>query len=366
MDENNFDETSTLHEMGFAEWRLRNKYWTIYIVPLVVLLLMIYGTWAYCHKLCYERVYRDFGHKATAIGLICTCCVLDALIIAIWVLIVSCGPGHQPGVAPHLLVDSADLENTTVAPNCYQSDPHGYPVWCSNCQSLKVGRTKHSSHQGHCVPRFDHYCVWLGAVIGFKNYRLFVQFVFYFAVLLMIVWITISVYIRDIRQYHARLNANLIVLLIISGIGWLMTSGLFVSYIYYMSQNLTSIEVIDLKKRKRTPELSMQRLYCYYNSDDHYRYVVKLDNDFKGSVYKKHWLKNIKEFMGSNPMLWFIPLPQYWHESPLANGERDVNTIVSPYQEEVGPHTIDYIKKRIESGEYIHKFKEPGREKTHL
>lgn len=343
----------------FADWRVRNRFWTAYIVPLGILGVIGYGTWAYAQKLCYNRIYKELGHRSTCIGLICICCVLDVLLIIIWAETLLVGPGKLPRVPPYLLVDvgSGD-QDTTMAPQTYISDPNGYPVWCSNCQGLKTGRTRHSSRNGYCVPRFDHYCLWIGSAIGYSNYRLFLLFAFYFAVLLIIVWITICCYIREIvTVHHHRLNGNLAALLVITGIGWILTWGLFGSYVYYMSQNMTSIEVIEHKKRKKTPELAMQRFVCHYDPDTDLRYVVKIDNDYKyGSLYKKRGIfANISEFMGKNWLLWPIPLPSArLYGTP--DKTRFENDLTSPYSETFGPYALEYIQEKIQSGDYIHSF----------
>lgn len=187
--------------------RIRRRSWFRFILPIIVLGLLCYGTWAYCHKLCYEQVDKRLRQKSVSVGLICAVCFLDVVVIFIWLqIVILVGPGTQPHVAPFLILPIASEEKTSntsqntsveydavVPPKCYQSDPHGYPIWCSECQSLKMERTHHSSELGHCIPRFDHYCMWIGTVIGRDNYRLFVQFAAYFSTLLLIMWVSICV-----------------------------------------------------------------------------------------------------------------------------------------------------------------------------
>nr|CAO98821.1 palmitoyltransferase [Nakaseomyces delphensis] len=345
--------------MAFVDWRVRNRYWTAYIVPLIVLGIIGYGTWAYAHKLCYNQIYRELGHRSTCIGLICICCILDVLLIIIWCETVMVGPGKLPRVPPYMIIEAGSTQDTTIAPQTYVSDPNGYPVWCSSCRSLKVGRTRHSSRNGYCVPRFDHYCLWIGGAVGYSNYRLFLLFTFYFAVLLTIVWITICCYIREIvTVHHRRLNGNLVALLVITGIGWILTWGLFVSYVYYMSQNMTSIEVMEYKKRKKTPELAMQRFVCHYDPETELRYVVKIGNEYKqGSLYKKRGVfANIAEFMGGNWPLWLVPLPRTTSYGKKEGRGRLEATLTSPYSETFGPYALEYIQMKIASGDYIHAF----------
>ena len=237
--------------------RLKRKSWFRFVVPIIVLGLLCYGTWAYCHKLCYEQVDKKLHHRSVAVGLICVVCFLDIVVIFIWFqMVLWIGPGIQPQVAPFLIVPvtskeltSDDSQNASVEydavipPKCYQSDPNGYPIWCSPCQSLKMERSHHSSELGHCIPRFDHYCVWIGTIIGRDNYRPFVQFTGYFSSLLLIMWVSICVFIRNITQHHhnhnSPLNANVFLTLAFAIFGWLFTTSMLASNIFYMCQNKT-------------------------------------------------------------------------------------------------------------------------------
>ena len=47
---------------------------------------------------------------------------------------------------------------------------------CTTCQLVKPWGAKHCSVTNRCVHRFDHYCPWMGNVIGKKNHRDFVAF----------------------------------------------------------------------------------------------------------------------------------------------------------------------------------------------
>lgn len=45
---------------------------------------------------------------------------------------------------------------------------------CETCLLMRPARAKH--HGGHCIAYFDHYCVWMGNVIGLFNMRYFLLF----------------------------------------------------------------------------------------------------------------------------------------------------------------------------------------------
>eukprot|EP00759_Apiculatamorpha_spiralis_P049414 PhF_6_TR44247/c1_g1_i3/m.68066/K20032/ZDHHC13_17, HIP14; palmitoyltransferase ZDHHC13/17 len=54
-----------------------------------------------------------------------------------------------------------------------QLDKHDF---CGTCMIRKPHRSKHCSVTGHCVYRFDHYCVWTGNAVGAGSHRFFMAF----------------------------------------------------------------------------------------------------------------------------------------------------------------------------------------------
>ncbi|EHN02863.1 Pfa5p [Saccharomyces cerevisiae x Saccharomyces kudriavzevii VIN7] len=366
--------------------RLKRRSWFRFVLPTVVLGLLCYCTWAYCHKLCYQQIDGQFGHRSVAIGLICVVCFLDVVVIFIWLqMVVWIGPGKQPLVAPFLILPVASKEETNdggsqstsaeydavIPPKCYQSDPHGYPIWCSPCQSLKTERTHHSSELGHCVPRFDHYCMWAGTVIGRDNYRLFVQFVAYFSILLLIMWASICVYTKEITQRHhsqgPRINVNVMLTLAFAILGWLLTTSTLGSAIFYMSQNKTSLEAIMDSKRKK---FGTRKIFSYYSESNKLRFVVEFDrSEFHAFWSKKTILANVKDFMGPNMLMWLIPLGKPFIlssktdevDNSLPSGRRVTLTeILGPYEELYSDYTIQAIEDKIAKGNYLTTFRAFG------
>jgi len=62
----------------------------------------------------------------------------------------------------------------------YDTNPYDGVLYVArDCRTLKfrkVPRSKYDRMTGKCVPKFDHYCVWLNNTVGEENYRFFLLF----------------------------------------------------------------------------------------------------------------------------------------------------------------------------------------------
>lgn len=50
---------------------------------------------------------------------------------------------------------------------------------CARCHEVKPERAHHCAVAGVCVLKMDHFCPWVGNTVGYRNYKFFLQFVFY-------------------------------------------------------------------------------------------------------------------------------------------------------------------------------------------
>ncbi|CUS23779.1 LAQU0S11e04104g1_1 [Lachancea quebecensis] len=351
--------------------RLEQHLWFRCIAPIIVLGLLTYATWSFCHQLCYNAIYRKFGQRSVAIGLMVGEIILVLFLIFIWFQMVLIGPGRQPKLLPYKIMpeDESDTDGeakegsqgtrqSTNPPRIYQCDPQGYPIWCTSCQSIKANRTHHSSTLGYCIPRFDHYCFWIGTVVGRKNYRLFVQFAFYFWAFAIFVIVSTASFLPRIirsRPHIPRVNPNILITLGLCGMATLMVGPLFLAHTYYMMVNRTSLEIIATKRRSRATNTWL----CCYNPVDGLRYVF----EFKALEVQDFWnkrniLTNLKEFLGNNYLMWFVPFGtniKYSHPK-----SSDVADVLGPYQELCGKRLYDELQHRIETGNYVAAFKAFG------
>ena len=57
--------------------------------------------------------------------------------------------------------------------------------FCKNCEKFKPDRSHHCRQCSRCVLKMDHHCNWILSCVGFRNYRYFLQFIFYSELLLI-------------------------------------------------------------------------------------------------------------------------------------------------------------------------------------
>jgi palmitoyltransferase len=254
-------------------------------IPLIITGLIVYGSWVYSYYICWLPDH----HRSISVGLIVGNVLWIVLAYSIWAQIVISGPGIQR-------VITYDDFNGDVPP-IFQCDPTGQPLWCSNCQSIKEDKSHHSSRIGRCISRFDHYCTFMGVIIGKDNYKLFIHFIIAFWCYLIYLLISMIVLVP---KDHA-VNANVIVALIISGFWLLMLSGLIMEHMGYIYWNKTTIDVLENRRNKRQGITEDRHYSVLYNNE---RHVVSIPSN----VYR-HWDRGFKnnwtEVMGAD---WWIPV----------------------------------------------------------
>lgn len=147
--------------------------------------------------------------------------------------------------------DSPGLENF-YSKKVFVCAPDGRPKWCHECQCWKPDRTHHCSDVGRCVQKMDHYCPWVGGVVGENSFKFFIQFVFYAALYCVFNVVVMAVYLARKLEGTLELEVHFIVLLALSGFFGLFTIGMFGSSLQFALYNLTTIENLSNKRRPWT------------------------------------------------------------------------------------------------------------------
>lgn len=129
-------------------------------------------------------------------------------------------------------------------------NPDGRPPFCSECYNWKPDRAHHCSELNRCVAKMDHLCPWVGGVVGETSYKYFVQFTFYAAIFCTEVLTVVAYYFAQRRRSDTNfLNAHWVVMIAVSGLFLLFSSGMFMSSCQFALLNVTTIENLNRKTK---------------------------------------------------------------------------------------------------------------------
>ncbi|CUM46179.1 Palmitoyltransferase PFA5 [Debaryomyces fabryi] len=225
--------------------------WAKKIIPICVISGLGYIDFACFYSLGYQEIYKYHSH-GVAISLWVILAWCEICVIVYWILLLIEGPGRSPRVRPFNLYNSEDTSDLTPVPDYFFCDESGYPYWCSQCQSIKLPRTLHLKDKNFCVLKFDHYCVWVGTVIGQKNYKYFLKFVIWFLMFFIVALIYLLRYTK-LNYYRGTqdIDHNYIVLYILSGFWILILLALLIVHLHYVVYNMTTVDDININKLKR-------------------------------------------------------------------------------------------------------------------
>lgn len=302
-------------------------------LPAVVLALSGYTVYVYCYVYSWKEVVA-FHSRSKGIAFIAVFSVLSALVVVTWLQILLVGPGRvapipQMEFAEHPARPMQGPQDSVQAafdalPNVFECTPLGYAPWCSTCQSVKPSRVHHSAELGRCVPKMDHLCNWVGSIIGMCNYKAFIQFVFYFMVLLLFVIITLSVYAQSYYRRDDTNSAHLSIVYGLAGLWVCMLAGFFGVHVRYILLNISTIE--HLKHNSGD--------FPIFNFKDSngMRVVSRLRRNDPWP-YDVGKYENWKQVMGPTPFHWLLPLP--------------VNSQIPSYVLKTGSYSSDFNPKLL-------------------
>ncbi|CAI2348084.1 unnamed protein product [Caenorhabditis sp. 36 PRJEB53466] len=179
--------------------------------------------------------------------------------------------------------------------------------FCDKCCCIKPDRSHHCSMCEQCVLKFDHHCPWVNNCVNFGNYKYFILFLAYGFIFCLWIGATTlpsfidfwrheydinkkqyesidSVLFRLLSQIHDVLNGRfpLVFLLFLSCMFSLSLSFLFFYHLYLTSKNRTTVESF------RAP---------------------MIDGKYAKDAFNHGIRANYREIFGSNPWLWFLPVP---------------------------------------------------------
>lgn len=335
------------------------------VLPLFLLGFLGYGIFAFSYVYAYHEIYK-FHSQSVAIGLIAISAFFGLLVLLDWIQLLIIGPGRITGLQSYKLAKNHETFDSAVEPpDAFICDPYGHPFWCSSCQSIKPDRVHHSAELGYCVDKMDHMCNWLGAVIGRENYRYFVLVQIHFLAIIIIVFSSVPIHIRDIfrRPDPSSHRAHCIVLLSIAGVWALLLIPFLINHIKYTLTNTTTLEFMKFnKKGSEQPIFNVVLPYEISSTlgipdlkpNESVRIVSRMRlNDPRPYDRGRKW-DNWTETMGKNPILWFLPIPTKRGFNKLLHYNSyipDSNVYYSPSKIFHNPKLVSLFIERFKNGD---------------
>ncbi|KAK3050702.1 Palmitoyltransferase pfa5 [Extremus antarcticus] len=231
--------------------------WTARVVPIFLALIVAYASYVITGPLAIQFLLNppDGVPKRTALGLAfpIAYCFLLIPVAATWLrllLVVWLHPGYTSLGAQR---DEADLEPAPGLEefwrlDVFACDSRGFPIWCPHCNNWKPDRTHHNQDVGRCTLKMDHFCPWVGGVVGERSYKFFVQFNFYSFLLSGYVLAVLAYFVAEGKESND-LKVHWLVALGLAGFFVFFTIGMVANSLWMAFRNVTTIENIDAYSR---------------------------------------------------------------------------------------------------------------------
>ncbi|XXH05918.1 DNA-directed DNA polymerase eta rad30 [Hypoxylon texense] len=145
---------------------------------------------------------------------------------------------------PDLDPDSPGLEQFYTK-DVFICENDGRPRWCSECLNWKADRVHHSSEINRCVYRMDHYCPWVGGMIGENSFKYFVQFTTYTACYCGLVLGATASSLRKQVSEGSSLDAHFIAAIALAAFFGLFTFLMSFTSMRYIFFNMTNVDALS-------------------------------------------------------------------------------------------------------------------------
>lgn len=116
---------------------------------------------------------------------------------------------------------------------------------CKICLVFKPPRSHHCSDCDTCILKMDHHCFFINTCIGFSNYKFFVLFLFFNAVLDILCIVIVAIQIFEVQDV---VFGSYVVALALFFIELLICFPLFLFHCLLISRNETTIESIYINQ----------------------------------------------------------------------------------------------------------------------
>ncbi|KAF2464265.1 zf-DHHC-domain-containing protein [Lindgomyces ingoldianus] len=337
------DKMSSLSERGQSKFEATANRIMAVLMPLVQAGAAGYATYVVVVLICIKYLLSPSSdlqdadiepRRRTAIALLVIYFILMAVMAITFLRLIQViwsNPGYVPFADP-------DPEKGTVSTkdfdrlDAYISDYEGNPLWCRTCNNWKPDRTHHSSALGRCVRRMDHFCPYAGGIISETSHKFFTQFLLYGALYTGYVMILMAVFLAERNHKLHSTPATWIVALALAALFFLFSFGMFLTTVYNLAKNFTTIEAAnrpyqtyniallgEIRRVSDRPSASNSAILST-NQRSQTRCYIVLQTRPGENPWDLGVLDNIKSIMGTSVIDWFIPLKM----SPCTSHTGDV------------------------------------------
>ncbi|KAI1140768.1 zf-DHHC-domain-containing protein [Hypoxylon sp. FL0543] len=255
--------------------------WTTRSIPLLLVAAVSYATYAVVGRVCSTYLINERGEVGAAIAILILYFLLLLLMVATYlrtILTVLLDPGVVPlgPLAVERRKIAKDNQKRGRHANDLESQPYdggpdsnpdspglelfytkdifvcendGRPKWCSECCNWKPDRAHHSSEINRCVYRMDHYCPWVGGMIGENSFKFFVQFTTYTACYCGVVLGAAASSLRKQISEGASLDTHFIPAVVLGAFFGLFTFLMTVTSLRYVFLNMTNVDALGARSK---------------------------------------------------------------------------------------------------------------------
>lgn len=238
---------------------------TARVIPGFLFLVVVYVSYVVVGPLSIEYlIHAPQGvpsRLAAGIAISVAWFVLLLPVAVTWIrlcLVVMLDPGYIPQTDHDWPSDGPpppgleDFYNRDV----FVCDSKGLPIWCHSCHNWKPDRAHHNQDVGRCTLKMDHFCPWVGGVVGERSFKFFIQFLTYSFFLATYGMIVLAYFVHEGRsKVQNIIKVQWIIALGLTSFFVLFTVGMVVNSLYMASRNVTSIEHIGMNATGTTKTL---------------------------------------------------------------------------------------------------------------
>ncbi|KAI1820085.1 DHHC palmitoyltransferase-domain-containing protein [Xylaria intraflava] len=251
--------------------------WITRTVPLFLATAVGYATYVVVARVCFSNLIASLNETKAAVAILVLYFVFLLLMIGTYARTLY-NASFNPGVVPlgpraverqrakreprkwHSYGEGdiegrayeAGPDNSLPSPgledfysrDAFVCESDGRPKWCSECCNWKQDRVHHSRDIGRCIYKMDHYCPWVGGMIGEKSFKFFVQFTSYATLYCAVVLGSTSYAIRRQIERGANPDPYFLAAVVIAAFFELFSFLMTVTSMRYILLNMTNVDIL--------------------------------------------------------------------------------------------------------------------------